>query len=76
MVLHEVHDISAFEYYGNQNVVVVEKGCSKPAENQQTVITYRLQETLVLAKNTQNNEQIKIFWKTSLLTLTSDLFII
>ena len=36
----------------------------------------RLQETLVLAQNTQNNENIKIFLKTSLLTLTNDLFVI
>ena len=57
-------------------VVVVERECSKPAENHQTLITNRLQETLVLAQNTQNNEKIKIFWKASLLTLTNDLFVI
>ena len=42
-----------------QIVVVVERECSKPAENQQTLITNRLQETLVLAQNTQNNEKNK-----------------
>ena len=44
MVLHELHDISAFwyMYYGRQIVVVVERECSKPAENQQTLITNRL----------------------------------
>ena len=55
---------------------MVEREWSKPAENQQTLITNRVQETLVLAQNTQNNEKIKIFWKTSLLTLTNDLFVI
>ena len=74
MVLHDLHDISAFGYYGSKIVVVVERECSKPAENQQTLITNRLQETLVLAQNTQNNEKIKIFWKASLLTLTNDFF--
>ena len=76
MVLHDLHDISAFGYYGSQMVVVVERECSKPAENHQTLITNRLQETLVLAQNTQNNEKIKILWKASLLTLTNDLFVI
>ena len=76
MVLHDLHDISAFRYYGSQIVVVVERECSKPAENHQTLIANRLQETLVLAQNTQNNEKIKIFWKSSLLTLTNDLFVI
>ena len=76
MVLHDLHDISAFGYYGSQIVVVVERECSKPAENQQILITNRLQETLILAQNTQNNEKIKIFWKASLLTLTNDLFVI
>ena len=76
MVLHDLHDISAFGYYGSQIVVVVEREYAKPAENQQTLITNRLQETLVLAQNTQNNEKIKIFWKTFLMTLTNDLFVI
>ena len=76
MVLHDLHYISAFRYYGTQILVVVERECSKQAENQQTLITNRLQETLVLAQNTQNNEKIKIFWKTSLLTYTNDLFVI
>ena len=76
MVLHDLHDISAFGYYGSQIVILVEKECSKPAENQQTLITNRLQETLVLAQNTQNNEKIKIFWKAYLLILTIDLFVI
>ena len=75
MVLHDLHHISAFGYYGSQIVVVVERECSKPAENQQTSVTTRLQETLVLAQNTQNNEKIKIFWKASLLTLTNVLFV-
>ena len=66
--------ISAFVYNGSQIVVVVERECSKPAENQQTLITNRLQETLVLAQNIQNNEKIMIFSKASLLTLTKDLF--
>ena len=63
MVLNDLHDISAFGYYGSQIVVVVEKECSKPAENQQTLITNRLQETLVLAQNTQNNEKLRSFGK-------------
>ena len=37
MVLLDLHDISAFGYYGSQIVVVVERErkreCSKPAEN-------------------------------------------
>ena len=61
MVLHDLHDISAYGYYGSQIVVVVEREYSKPAENQQTLIMNRLEETLVLAQNTQNNEKIKIF---------------
>ena len=77
MVLQDLHDISgAFGYYGSQKVVVVEREYSKPAENQQALITNRLQETLVLAENTQNNEKIKIFCKASLLTMTNDLFVI
>ena len=77
MVLHDLHYIPAFGYYGSQIVVVVERECSKLAENQQNLITNRLQETLVLAQNTQNNEKIKIFWKACLLlTLTIDLFVI
>ena len=75
MVLHNLH-ISAFGYHRSQIVVVVERECSKPAENQQSLISNRLQETLVLAQNTQNNEKIKILWKASLLTLTNDLFVI
>ena len=66
MVLHDLHGISAFWYCGSQKVVVVERECSKPAENQQTLITNRLRETLVLAQNTINNEKIKIFRKASL----------
>ena len=76
MVLHDLHDISAFVYYGSQIVVLVEREYSNPSEKQQILITNRLQETLVLAQNTQNNEKIKIFWKASLLTLTIDLFVI
>ena len=76
MVLHDLHDILDFGYYGSQIVVVVERECSKPAENQQTLITNRLLEKLVLAQYTQNIEKIKIFWKASLLTLTNDLFVI
>ena len=76
MVLHDLHDISAFVYQGSQIIVVVERECSKPAEKQQTLITNHPQETLVLAQNTQNNEKIKIFWKATLLTLTIDLFVI
>ena len=76
MILQELHDISAFGYYGSQIVIVVERECSKPAENQQTLITNRLQETLVLAQNTQNNEKNKIFCKASLLTMANDLFVI
>ena len=67
-----LHDISSFGYYGSQIVIVVERECSKRAENHQTLITNCLQETLFLA---QNNENIKIFSKTSLLTLTNDLFV-
>ena len=61
MVLYDLHDISTFGYYGSHVVVVVERECFKPAENHQTLITNRLQETLVLAQNAQNNENIKIF---------------
>ena len=75
MVLHDLHDISAFGYYGSLLVVVEERQCSKPAETQQTLIMNCLQETLVLAQNTQNNERIKIFWKECLLTLTNDFFV-
>ena len=75
MVLRDLHDISAFGYHGNQIVIVVERERSWPAENQQTLITNRLQEPLVLAQYTQNNQKINIFWKTSLLTLTNDLFV-
>ena len=50
MILQDLHDIAAFGYYGSQIVVVVERECSKPAENQQTLITKRLQETLALAQ--------------------------
>ena len=74
MVLHDLHDISAFGYFGSQKVVVIERECSKPAENYHTLITNRLQETLVLTQKTQNNEKIRIFWKACLLTLTNDLF--
>ena len=63
MVLHDLHDISAFGYFGSQIVVVVEVDYSKPAENQQTLITDLLQETLVLVQNTQNNEKIRSFGK-------------
>ena len=62
--------ISPFGYYRSQIMVIVERECSKPAENHQTLITYRLQETLVLIQN------IKIFGKASLLTLTNDLFVL
>ena len=63
IVLHYLHDISAFGHYGNQIVIVVERECSKPAENQQILITNRLQETLVLAQNTQNSEKLRSFAK-------------
>ena len=76
IVLHDFHDISAYGYHGSQIVVVVERECSKQVENQQTLITNRLQETLVLAQNTQNNEKIKFVWKAYLLTLTNNLFVI
>ena len=74
MVLYDLHDISAFGYFGRQIVVVVEGECSKPAENQPTLITNRRQETLVLTQNTQNNGKITIFWKASLLTLKNAFF--
>ena len=74
MLLHDLHDISAFGYYERQIVAVLERECFKPAENQQTLIMNRLQETLVLAQNTHNIEKNKIFWKASLMTLTNDLF--
>ena len=54
MVLHVLRDISTFGYNGSQIVVVVERQCSKQAENHQTLITNRLQETLVLAQKTEN----------------------
>ena len=74
MVLHNLHYISAFGYYENQIVVVVVRKYSKPSENQQFSISNRLQETLILAQNSQNNVNFKIFWKASLLTLTNDFF--
>ena len=57
-------------------VVVVERECvlNKRKIKKENLRTNRLQETLVLAQNTQNNEKIKILWKASLLTLTNDLF--
>ena len=55
---------------------MVDRECSKPAENDQILITNCLQETLVLAQNTKNDEKIKIFGKTSLLTLTNDIFVL
>ena len=77
MVLHDLNDISAFGYYGSQKVVVAEREYSKPAENQQTFITNRLQETLVLAQNTQNNGKIKRHpywpWQMTFCYLTSSL---
>ena len=45
-------------------MVVAERESSKLAENHQTLITNRLQETLVLTQNTKNDENIKIFVKT------------
>ena len=63
MVLHDLHDISAFGYYGIHKGVVVERECSKPAENHQTLITNSLQETLVLAQKTQTNEKLSSFGK-------------
>ena len=67
-------NIATFGYYRSQIMVMVEWECSEPAENHQTLITNCLQETLVLTKNSKNYENIKIFEKTSLLTLTNDLF--
>ena len=68
--------IATFGYYRIQIMVVVERECSKPAKNRQTLITNCLQEKLVLTqKHTKNDENIKIFGKTSLLTLTNDLFV-
>ena len=55
--------ISNFEYYTSQIMVAVERECSKPAENRQTLITNCPQETLVLTQITKNDENIKIFWK-------------
>ena len=66
--------IAIFGYYRSQIIVVAEREYSKPAENDQTLITNRLQETLFLTQNTKNDEKIKIFGKASLLTLTNDLF--
>ena len=57
-------------------MVVVERECSKPTENRQTLKTNCLQEKLVLTQITKNDENIKIFVKISLLTLTNDLFVI
>ena len=57
MVLYDLHDISAFGYYGSQIVVVVERECSKPAEHQQTLNTNLLQETLVWAQNTKKTRK-------------------
>ena len=53
MVLHDLHDISAFGYYGSQMVDVVETECSKPAENHQTLIKNLLQETHPGTKHTK-----------------------
>ena len=63
MVLHDLHDISAFGYYGSKIVVVVERECSKPSENQQTLITNRLHETLVLAQNKKKTKKWRSFGK-------------
>ena len=68
--------ISAFRYYRSQIMVVVEREWSKPAENHPTLITNCLQETLVLTPNTKNDENIKILWKTSILTLANELFVL
>ena len=57
-------------------MVAVERECSKQAENHQSLITNRLQETLVLTQNRKNDENINIFGKASLLTLTNDLFVL
>ena len=55
-------------------LVVVERKCFKQVANHSTFITNRLEETLVLTKNIQNDENIKNFWIASLLTLTNDPF--
>ena len=73
--LQNLDDIWTFGYYESQ-MVVRERKCSKPAENHQTLIINLLQETLTLAQYTQNDENIKIFGKASLLTLTNDLFVL
>ena len=65
--LHVLHDIYTFEHYGSRIMIVVER-------EHQTLITNRLQETLTPVQYTQNDENIKIFWKAYLLTLTNDLF--
>ena len=61
MVLHDLHDISAFWYHRSKLFLVVERECSKPAENQQTLITNRLQETLVLAQTHKITKKIDLF---------------
>ena len=55
---------------------MVERQCSEPVEIRQILITNRLQETLTLEQYTQNDENIKLFAKASLLSLTNDRFVL
>ena len=64
--------ISSFGYYRSQIMVEVERECYKSAGNNQTLLTNRLQETLVLTRNTKTT----IFGKASLLTMTNDLVVL
>ena len=74
--LHALYDISILGYYGNQIIVVMSIKCYKPAKTHQTLLTNRLQETLTLAQYTQNDENIKLFGKSSPFTLKNDLFVL
>ena len=67
MVLHDLHDISAFGYYER---MLLTSGKSTNFNNEPTT------GTTSPGTKTQNNETIKIFLETSLLTLTNDLFVI
>ena len=50
----------------SQIIGVVDRECSKTVQNQQTLITNRLHEALILTLYTQNDDDNKLFGKASL----------
>ena len=72
--LFVLHDISTFEHYRSQIMVVVERECSLPTEKHEILITNRPQGTQTLAQYTQNDENLRFIGKTYLLNLTNDIF--